>query len=280
MLTAVAMFAVMDSLLKFMAGHYPPMQVACMRGLMSLPFVLAPVLWRRELHKLRMVNVRLHLLRGALAVGLLWGFIYAVAHSSITATYSIFMFAPLMIAGLAVPILGERIVPGQWGAILVGLVGVLIMLQPGSGQWTTMGIIAALVMLGCYAASILTLRLLSHTDTTESMVFSFSVLLTIGAALIALSDWQPLRASDWYLLLLLGLSGALGQHFVTEAFRWAPAAVVAPFEYTALLWGLMMDFVFWHVLPSTVTLLGGTIVIAAGLYLIHRERRAAAEPRH
>jgi drug/metabolite transporter (DMT)-like permease len=75
------------------------------------------------------------------------------------------------------------------------------------------------------------------------------------------------------LLAGVGLLGSLGQHFITEAFRNAPAAVVTPFEYTALLWGVLLDLAIWSVLPETVTLMGSTIVIAAGLYLISRERR-------
>jgi drug/metabolite transporter (DMT)-like permease len=118
-----------------------------------------------------------------------------------------------------------------------------------------------------------TLRLLARTDTTASMVFWFSVLLSVGAGLLAIPDWVPLAADHWPLLLGIGITGALGQHLITEAFRHAPAAVVAPFEYTALLWGVTLDLVIWHVLPGAVTLAGGTIVIGAGLYLLARERR-------
>jgi drug/metabolite transporter (DMT)-like permease len=115
--------------------------------------------------------------------------------------------------------------------------------------------------------------MLARTDTTESMVFWFSVLLSVGAGLLALPGWAPLQSADWPLFAGIGVTGALGQHFITEAFRRAPAAVVAPFEYTALLWGVALDLAIWRVLPGGTTLAGGTIVIAAGLYLIARERR-------
>ena len=86
---------------------------------------------------------------------------------------------------------------------------------------------------------------------------------------------MPLQASHWPLLLGIGITGALGQHFITDAFRHAPAAVVAPVEYTALLWGALLDLVIWGVLPGAVTLAGSATVIAAGLYLIYRERQGA-----
>ena len=274
MLAAVAFFAVMDAQLKLLAGHYGPMQVAFLRGVTSLPFVLLPVLVRGRLARLRPVNVRLHVARGALSVLMLGSFIFAVRESSLATTYSIFMCAPLLVAALSAPMLGERVAGAQWGAITVGLAGVLLMIVPrGGGEWVSLGALAAVVAVATYALSVVTLRLLARTDTTASMVFWFSVLLSVGAGLLAIPDWVPLAADHWPLLLGIGITGALGQHLITEAFRHAPAAVVAPFEYTALLWGVTLDLVIWHVLPGAVTLAGGTIVIGAGLYLLARERR-------
>jgi drug/metabolite transporter (DMT)-like permease len=151
---------------------------------------------------------------------------------------------------------------------------VLLMVAPrGGGEWVSVGALAAVVAVATYALGAVTIRILARTDSTESMVFWFSALLTVGAGLLAIAGWVPLLADHWPLFVGVGLTGAIGQHFITEAFRHAPAAVVAPFEYTALLWGVTLDFAIWRVLPGAVTLLGGAIVIGAGLYLISRERR-------
>jgi len=274
MLVAIAFFAVMDAQLKLLAGHYGPMQVAFLRGVSSLPFVLLPILLRGRLARLRPVNVRLHLMRGLLSVVMLGSFIFAVRESSLATTYSIFMCAPLVVAALSAPMLGERVAGAQWGAIAVGFAGVLLMIAPrGGGEWVSLGALAAVVAVATYSLSVVTLRLLSRTDTTESMVFWFSVLLSVGAGLLAIPAWVPLDLDHWPLFVGVGVTGALGQHFITEAFRHAPAAVVAPFEYTALLWGVALDLVIWRVLPGAVTLGGGAIVIGAGLYLLARERR-------
>ncbi len=273
MVTAVALFSLMDAQLKLLAEHYPPLQVAFLRGLLSLPFVVVPVIVRGRLERLRPVNVPLHLVRGAMAVVMLTSFIYAVRETSITATYSIFMCAPLVVAALSVPMLGEKVARSQWIAIGVGLAGVLLMLRPGNSKWGMVGGIAAVIAVAMYALSVITLRRLSQTDTTESMVFSFALLLSIGAGLLAIPGWTALRWSDWPMFIGVGLTGAVAQGFITNAFRHAPAAVVAPFEYTALVWGLLLDLVIWGVLPTSVTLLGGSIVIGAGLYIIHRERQ-------
>jgi len=276
MLVAIAFFAVMDAQLKLLAAHYGPMQVAFVRGLASLPFVLLPVVIRGRLARLRPVNVRLHLLRGVLSVLMLGSFVYAVRESSLATTYSIFMCAPLVVAALSAPMLGERVAGAQWGAIAVGLAGVLLMIAPrGGGEWVSLGALAAVVAMATYSLSVVTLRLLSRTDTTESMVFWFSVLLSVGAGLLAIPHWAPLQPDHWPLFVGIGVTGALGQHLITEAFRHAPAAVVAPFEYTALLWGVALDLVIWHVLPGFATLLGGAIVVSAGLWLMARERKAS-----
>ncbi len=90
---------------------------------------------------------------------------------------------------------------------------------------------------------------MTRTESTEALVFWFLVLLTIFAGVLALPGWQPIRGDHWGWLALLGLFGALGQHFITEAFRNAPASVIAPFEYTAMLWAVAIDWLFWSTCP-------------------------------
>jgi drug/metabolite transporter (DMT)-like permease len=274
MLFAVALFSVMDAQLKLLAGHYGPMQVSFLRGATALPFVLLPVLLRGRVARLKLVNVRLHLLRGALAVLMLGSFVYAVRESSLATTYSIFMCAPLLVAALSAPLLGERVARAQWAAIAAGLAGVLLMIAPRGGQWVSLGALAAVVAAATYSLAVVSLRLLARTETPESMVFWFTALLSVGAGLLAIPGWLPLQFDHWPLFVGIGVTGALGQHFITDAFRNAPAAIVAPFEYTALLWGVALDLVVWRVLPGGVTLAGGAIVIGAGLYLMARERRS------
>lgn len=278
MLLAVAVFSVMDALLKVLAGHYAPMQVAFLRGVTSLPFVLTPILLRGRAERLRIVNLRLHLFRGALSVLMLGSFIFAVRESSLATTYSIFMCAPLVVAALSVPMLGETVGRHRWAAICVGLAGVLLMIRPEGGDWVSLGSLAAVVAALCYSLAVITLRVLSRTDTNESMVFWLMAMLAVGAGLLAIPDWRPLQQPDWPLLAGLGLAGALGQYLITDAFRNAPVAVVTPLEYTALVWGVVLDFTIWRVLPGSATLLGGAVVVGAGLYLIRREalRRPAA----
>ena len=109
MLVSVASFSVMDAQLKLLSEHYPALQVAFIRGAAALPFVLLPILLRNRLARLRPVNIRLHFARGALAVLMLYSFVQAVRETSLASTYSIFMFAPLLVAALSAPLLRERV---------------------------------------------------------------------------------------------------------------------------------------------------------------------------
>ena len=273
MLAAVASFAAMDALMKLLAGHYPPLQVACLRGTAALPFVLAPIVWRRRLVRLKPVNLRLHAVRAVLAVVMLNAFVSAVRDSSLATTYAIFMCAPLLVAVLSAPLLGERVARAHWVAILVGLGGVLLMLGPGNGRFAFAGATWAVVAMLAYTASVVTLRVLSRTDSNESMVLWFTLTLAVGAGALAAPDWRAVAAAHAPLVAGVGLTGAIGQYLITLAFRHAPAATVAPFEYTALVWGVALDVAIWNAWPSAVTLIGGAIVIAAGLAVIAHERR-------
>ena len=278
MLTAVAAFACMDALLKILSQHYSPMQVAAMRGIASLPFMLLGIGLglMGSFRDLRPVRFRMHVLRGALTVIVMATFVYAVRVLSLADAYSIFLAAPLIVTALSVPLLGEHVDWRRWAAIGVGMTGVLTMLRPSGSNLVTLGALSALASAAAYALNAITLRVVTRTETTVSVAFWTVVCMTVFAAVFAAPGWLPVAREHWLVLLGIGLFGAIGAQMLTEAFRSAPASVVAPFEYTALLWGMCIDWIVWEVLPSTRVYVGGGLVIASGLYLIWRERTLAA----
>ncbi len=271
MLTAVGTFAVMDGMLKMLAARYPATQVAGLRGLASMPFLLGLYAIRGNLNKLRMHTPWLHLLRGVLGVVMMLTFVYAVARQSLTGVYAIFMIAPLLIVALAAILLRERVDAGRWFAVLLGLAGVWFMLQPTATDFKRGASIAAFGSAICYAFSALTARRLTRTDSSESMIFSFLLVVAVACLALAWPGWVEVQARDWLLLVGIGIFGAIAQHCITDAFRYASASTLAPMEYTALIYGLIIDWAVWSATPTTVVLLGGLLIVAAGLYVVRRE---------
>ncbi|HZH42695.1 MAG TPA: DMT family transporter [Lysobacter sp.] len=277
MLAAVGLFALMDAGLKLLSAHYPPFQVTALRGAASLPFVLAWVMTSGGLRMLRPVRWSLHLLRAAIGIVMMAAFAYALQTLPLSTTYTIFFVAPLLITALSVPFLGERVGPRRWIAIVVGLLGVVVVLRPtGEGVLSLAGLAVLLSALG-YAVSAITVRVLARTDTTQAITVWLLALMALGAGVLAWPEWQPLRASDTWIIAGVGLAGALGQYAITEAFRIGEASLIAPLEYTALVWGVLLDLALWGVLPDAVTWFGAAIIVASGLYLLRRERVHAAE---
>lgn len=279
MLAAVGLFALMDAGLKLLTMHYPPFQVATLRGASSLPFVLAWALATTGVKPLLRVRWPLHLLRGVLGIAMMAGFVYALRTLPLTTAYSIFFVAPLLITALSVPFLGEHVGPRRWIAIAVGLLGVLVVLRPsGEGMLSIAGLAVLLAALG-YSVSAITVRVLARTDSTQAMVVWLMAMMALGAGTLAWSSWVPLRSEDWWVILGVGVGGALGQYAITEAFRLGEASLIAPLEYTALVWGVGLDLALWGVLPDAITWLGAAIIVASGLYLLRRER-VHAEAEH
>ena len=276
MLTAVGAFSIMDALMKVLTARYPAVQVAFFRGAASLPFVFLSYALAGRLRELKPVRFGLHVLRAAFAILMLWGFLWALARASLTDTYAIYMSAPLLVVLAASLLLGETINRHVWLAIFTGLAGVYVMLKPSVEGFVSLAGLAALGSALAYAVVVVMVRILSRTETTASMVFWFLVMMAAGAGAIALPGWVAVLAADWPWIAAIGLAGWAGQHLITEAFRLAPASVVAPFEYTALVWGVAIDWVVWHTLPGARMLTGAAIVIGAGLYLLHRERAPAS----
>lgn len=272
MLGAVFFFAMMDASLKQLASTYGPMQVTFFRGAAGLPFVLAISVNRSSWGALIPVRWYLHVIRGVLSVLTLYAFVYAVSVLSLGDAYSIFLVAPLIVTALSAPLLGEHVGWRRWAAICVGLAGALIMLRPSSASLVTIGGVAALASAALYALGVILIRIATRTDTAAATVFWTLLVLTIVSGVLAAPGWAPLRPEHWIWVLSIGVTGAFGQWLLTDAFRRCEASVVAPFEYSALLWGVTLDWAIWQVLPNQRMLFGSAIVVGSGLYLIFRER--------
>jgi drug/metabolite transporter (DMT)-like permease len=272
MLGAVLFFSLMDAALKELAGTYSPLQVAFLRGASGLPLVLIPAFVQRSWRVLIPRRWLLHIARGLLSVLTLSAFVYAVGVLSLADAYSIFLAAPLIVTALSGPMLGEQVGWRRWTAIGVGLIGALIILRPTGAGLATLGGLAALISACCYAFGVVLIRIATRTDTAVATVVWTLLTMTLISGALAARDWLPIAPEHWRWVLVIGVTGAIGQMLLTEAFRRCAASVVAPFEYSALLWGISLDWLLWQVLPQQRMFLGAAIVVGSGLYVIYRER--------
>jgi len=276
MIAAVFIFSIMDALMKRVSAHYGPLQVSCLRCVSSLLCLLLTIAWQGSWASLRATMPVLQAARGALGVIMLASFVFAVHRLTLAQTYSLFLAAPLLMTALSVPLHGEEVSGRRWLAILFGLSGVLLILQPWSKAFVSLAAASAAALAAiCYALSALTVRTLGRRNSSMSMVVWYLALVSLGSGFLAIDSWRPIEPGDWRWLAGIGVSGALGQFWLTDAFRRAPPSVVAPFEYTAILWAFAIDWVFWSAAPSAGLVLGAGIVIATGIFVIWDERRSA-----
>ena len=276
MLVAVAMFSVMDMALKLLSGRYPALQVASLRALGSLPLVLLWVGWRGALRGVGQVRWPLHAVRAVLGIVMLCLFTIGVRTLSLAEAYTIFFVAPSLITVLSVLFLKERVSAQRWVAVVLGLIGVLIVLRPTGEGMLTMGGLAVLGAACCYAVTAILGSMISRTDRVEHAVLCLLSLMALGATILALPNWQPVRVEDAWLVATVAITGFFGQVAITMAFSHGDASSVSPFEYTALAWGVAIDWLIWHTLPDRTTLVGASVIIASGIYLIRHEREQAA----
>ncbi|MEA3152059.1 MAG: hypothetical protein QOD56_2998 [Gammaproteobacteria bacterium] len=276
MMAAVFVFSIMDAVMKRLSSHYGALEIACLRSLSSLICLLPAIAWHGSWSSLRPTRPLLHALRGVLGIVMLTSFVFAVRRLTLAQTYSLFLAAPLLMTALSVPIHREHVTGRRWLVIAVGMSGVLLILQPWArGPFSMLAAAAAALAAVCYALSALTVRTLGPRNTSMSMVFWYLGLVGIASGILAINEWQPVQPRDWIWLAAIGLSGALGQLWLTEAFRRAPPSVVAPFEYTAILWAFGIDWLFWSAVPSTNLIVGAAIVVTSGIVVIWDERRLA-----
>ena len=277
MLAAVATFSLMDAGMKQLAAHYPPLQVTLLRGAASLPFVLVWVLATAGARSIVPVRWGLHLLRGMLGMVMIGCFVFALKRMPLSTAYSIYFVAPLLVAALSVPLLGEKVGPRRWTAIAIGLVGVVVVLRPGVDGIISFPGLMVLLAATAYAIAAVTVSLLTRTDTPQAMVVWFLAIMAVGAGLAAIPGWVPLRWDHTALILGMGLAGALGQIALTNAFMRGEASLIAPLEYTGLVWVIAWDWLFWRTWPDATTWIGAAIIVTSGLYLLRRERTVGAE---
>lgn len=277
-LSALVLFCTMDAMVKALGGTYGSFQMMLFRSAIALVPV-AVLIWRAGgLKVLRSNRPWLQVLRAVIGFGSLLGFFYVFPRMPLVDAYAISFAAPLFMVALSVPILGEPVGWRRWTAVGVGFVGVLIMLDPWGIEFHAI----SLIVLGatfCYALSTVMVRLLSRHDQDVVTLFWFAFAASIVSLIGAIPEWIWPPPLDWVWLVGLGLLGGVAQILITRAWRLAPAAVLAPFDYASIVLAVLFGYLWFREEPSWTVWYGLPLVIGSGLYILHRERVRAKERR-
>ncbi|CAO3435088.1 DMT family transporter [Azospirillum endophyticum] len=270
-LGAILLFAAMDTLIKFLTADYPVPQLMFVRSLVAFLLVggytlacgggIAAMRTRRPLG---------HVWRAFAGLISMGCFFYAFRELPLADVYVLSFAGPLFITALSAPLLGEPVGWRRWAAVVVGFSGVVVMAQPSAGAPLVpvlVGLCAALF----YALAALAVRGLSRTETSASIVLYLLLTTTVVSGALALPVWTAPTAFALGLMALVGAIGAGAQVLLTQAFRRAPPAVVAPFEYTGMVWASLFGWMVFGDLPTVPVLAGAMVIIGSGLYILHRE---------
>lgn len=286
MILAIVFFSGLDTSAKYLGAHYglPVTQVAWSRfvGQFVLLMLLVPTLGSLSLSDLfRTGHVKLQLVRSVLMAATTVLNFLALEHLRLDQTITIVFLAPLVVALLAGPLLGEWVGWRRLVAIGVGFAGIVVALNPATGGVHPAVLYAFAAMLA-YALFMLLTRYMAAFDPPMVTLFYSMFVGTFLGAPFAIAAWQtPPDAFAWVLLSMLGVFGGLGHWLFLHAYRLAPASAVAPFLYFQLLSMIAFGYLVFGHLPDLQTLAGAAIVIASGVYLFHREHatsRGGAAP--
>lgn len=271
-LSAVFCFAIVHALAKWLGQDYPAVQILFFRYLFGL-LPVAVFVWRSGgLPVLRTRRPATHALRAGLLFVALLLFFEALQSLPLAEVIAVSFTAPLFVTALAAPVLGETVGPRRWTAVIVGFLGALIMVRPGTAAFHPE---ALLVVGSAFSFSLLVLltRRMTRTESTVCMV-TYSTLFAGALSLPFLASvWRPPAGEDMGLFVMIGIVGGIAAYLIVFAYRHAPVSVLAPFDYTALVWGALLGWVIWKEQPDAPVWIGAAMVSLAGFYITRREAR-------
>jgi drug/metabolite transporter (DMT)-like permease len=285
MIGAVALFSTMNAMVKSLSGRYPLGEIVFFRALFAM-VVLWPMIKRAGgIRSLRTAHPWGHVARSGIGViSMTCGFT-AISFLPLANAAAFAFTAPLWTTTLGVLVLGEQVRWRRALALIVGFGGVLVMVRPdaellrqiAAGGQTALGCAFALASAILAACAMISVRRLSATERSTTIVFYFMLAGCLYGPLIAGHDFRLPSLHDSLVLVSIGVVGGVAQLLLTNAYRGAPVAVIAPFDYTAMIWATTYGFMIWGEVPDTRVMLGALIVVASGAYITLREARLSRQ---
>ena len=273
MCLAVLLLSTMNAIAKFLTTNYPLIQIVWARFAGHL-IAMTVLFWPKFGHRLfqsRRYNLQIG--RSAIMFVSNTAFISGLPLLHLATASAIMFTAPLMVAALSVPLLGERVGPRRWIAVLVGFVGILIIVRPG-GDVANFGAFLIVISAACFALYQIMTRTVVALDPPETTIIYTALVATIVMTFALPFEYKiPVSILDSLLFFGLGIFGGLGQYFIVKALQYGPASAVSPFYYGDILFAALLGYFIFGAFPDAWTWVGAGIIVTSGLYLVHRESR-------
>lgn len=271
---SVSLFPCSDAISKYLVRDYDVIQVTWARYLFHFLLLAAALGGFRALRWYRTRRLPLLVLRSVLSAAATLVFIVAIKSIPIVDGYTILFTSPLLIAALSVPLLGERVGIHRWAAVIIGFTGILFVLRPGSGLLQVSALLALVAAL-CVALSNIITRVVSRTDHALTTALYMATVGTAMLTLLVPFHWRTPGWDAWGWMALSGLLGGVGHFGVIKAIQLAPVSAIAPLSYAQIISATALGYFVFGNLPDAWTLAGLAVIVGSGLYIFHRERRAA-----
>jgi drug/metabolite transporter (DMT)-like permease len=265
---------------KWLSATYPAVELTFFRCLFGFVPVMFIVHSAGGMPTLRTRRPARHFIRATFWTGSFMLSFLSLQFLPLAEAVALSFLAPIFMTALSVPMLGERVGIHRWSAVVVGFVGVLFMVHP-NGHFLQLGTVFGIGSALCAACGALSVRQLTRTETSSAITCYMHVFAAMILALALPFFWISPTWQAMLAMFVIGLLGGTSQYWSTQALSYAPASAIAPFNYTQIIWAVILGFVIWGDLPSFTLLIGVALVIASGLYICAREmhwHRVAATP--
>jgi len=266
----VALLVLNDAIAKLLTANYDPIQIIFLRNLIAAPLIAFLALLFHGHRGLITRHLLLHTWRGILMVLSAYLYFTSLRFLPLAEATALIFAAPIFITALSVPLLGEAVGWRRWGAVILGFVGVLIVVQPGGATFQAASLLP-LASAFVYALLMISARWIHPSESMWTMMLYVVLFPMIYSAPFALQAWEPVHTPDLWFFLAIAVCGNLGITLIGQAFRSAPAAVVAPFDYTALIWATGLGWLIWGDIPQSWTIVGALVIMISGIIIVLRE---------
>lgn len=271
MMMSILLFSLMDASVKWLGAVYPTSQIMFFRCAVALIPVTVIILMRGGIGILRTGHKRLHLLRSVMGIGAMAFAFYAFSLMPLAEAVSILHTAPLFMTALSVALLREKVGLRRWTAIIIGFVGMLIVVRPGADMIASgsLYMLIAAFLIGC---TTIIIRHLGKIDDPVCITFYFTLTGVLASVIgILIQGWRPPLMGDLFLLVMVGLFGGMAQYLMTLSYQHLAVGVLAPLKYLTIVFGGAIAYLVWSEVPDLQSVIGIGIIVASGLYTLHRE---------